>query len=70
MKIVEHHALGDIVFPDRRAQEVIDAVKEAGNIRQLDSILDTLWMPEGATREEWVEFFKRERDHILARFGK
>lgn len=70
MKIVENHSLGDLVFPNRQAQEVIDKVKDAGNIRELDSILDTLWAPDGMTREEWVEFFKRERDHILARFGK
>lgn len=70
MKIVENHSLGDLVLPNKQAQEVIDKVKDAGNIRELDSILDMLWAPDGMTREEWVEFFKRERDHILARFGK
>ena len=70
LKIVENHSLGDLVLPNKQAQEVIDKVKDAGNIRELDSILDMLWAPDGMTREEWVEFFKRERDHILARFGK
>jgi hypothetical protein len=50
-------------------RDLIDEIAHVGNIRELDSILDTLWAPDGMTYEEWEQFFLKEKDHILAKFG-
>ena len=70
MRIIEETSPEAVHLSDPAAMEIIAEVIAAGNADAFNSILDTLWAPEGMTREQWSKFLIKDRDHILARFGK
>ena len=65
MKIVKHIPCYQYRAKSQEAQEVIIRVTNAGKQGELDTLMDTLWAPDGLTEEEWEKFLVEHHDHIL-----
>lgn len=68
MKVIDEGSIADFKSHNLRAMDVVNLLLLANKCKEFDDMADTVYAPNGMTREQWEKWLVDHRDYLLNKF--